>query len=101
MKIENVNITQDFKDQDPDRVFVAFKRREFKRRLNRCPQPDILVKGGDAPRYAEKIGSLLYTHLGELFAVPWRPSQPDLGRAVPVAAPGCSRPARPSPPRPS
>ena len=25
--------------------------------------------------------------LGELFAVPWRPSQTDLGRAVPVAMP--------------
>ena len=47
----------------------------------------VLVKGGDAPRYAEKIGSLLYTHLGELFAVPWHPSQTDLGRAVPVATP--------------
>jgi eukaryotic-like serine/threonine-protein kinase len=47
----------------------------------------VLVKGGDAPRYAEKIGSLLYTHLGELFAVPWKPSQTDLGKAVPVAAP--------------
>ena len=34
-----------------------------------------LVKGGDAPRYAAKLQSLLYTHLGELYAVPWRPSQ--------------------------
>ena len=47
----------------------------------------VLVKGGDAPRYAATIGSLLYTHLGELFAVPWQPSQTDLGKAVPVAAP--------------
>ncbi len=47
----------------------------------------VLVKGGDAPRYAAKIGSLLYTHLGELFAVPWQPSQTDLGKAVPVATP--------------
>ena len=47
----------------------------------------VLVKGGDAPRYAAKPGLLLYAHLGELFAVPWRPSQTDLGRAVPVAMP--------------
>jgi serine/threonine-protein kinase len=47
----------------------------------------VLVKGGDAPRYAPQIASLLYTHGGELFAVPWRPSQTDLGKAVPVAAP--------------
>src|ERR1700752_1745820 len=45
----------------------------------------ILVKGGDAPRYVSKLGILLYIRLGELFAVPWRPSQTDLGRAVPVA----------------
>jgi serine/threonine-protein kinase len=47
----------------------------------------VLVTGGDAPRYAATIESLLYTHLGELFAVPWQPSQTDLGKAVPVAAP--------------
>jgi serine/threonine-protein kinase len=46
----------------------------------------VLVKGGDAPRYAAKPGTLLYTHLGALYAVPWRPSQTDLGRAVPIAA---------------
>ena len=46
----------------------------------------VLVKGGDAPRYAEKPGLLLYARLGDLFVVPWRPSQTDLGRAVPVAA---------------
>ena len=45
----------------------------------------VLVKGGDAPRYVAKLGLLLYGRLGELFAVPWRPSQTDLGRAVPVA----------------
>ena len=33
----------------------------------------VLVKGGDAPRYAAKPGLLLYARLGELFAVPWRP----------------------------
>jgi serine/threonine-protein kinase len=47
----------------------------------------LLVKGGDAPSYAAKIESLLYTHGGELFAVRWHPSQTDLGKAVPVAAP--------------
>ena len=44
----------------------------------------VLVKGGDAPRYAAAPGVLLYAHVGGLFAVPWRPSQPDLGRAVPA-----------------
>jgi len=47
----------------------------------------VLVKGGDAPRYAAKLESLLYTHLGQLFAAPWRPSQTDLGKAVPLATP--------------
>jgi len=46
----------------------------------------LLLRGGDAPRYAAKVGSLLYTHVGELFTVPWRPSQTDLGKAVPQAA---------------
>jgi Tol biopolymer transport system component len=46
----------------------------------------VLVKGADAPRYAAKPGLLLYTHLGDLFTVAWRPPQTDLGRAVPVAA---------------
>jgi eukaryotic-like serine/threonine-protein kinase len=46
----------------------------------------LLVKGGDAPRYAASPGLLLYTHRGQLFTVPWRPSQQDLGAAVPVAA---------------
>ena len=45
----------------------------------------ILVKGGDAPRYAAKLGMLIYVRLGELFAVSWRPPNSDLGRAVPVA----------------
>ena len=45
----------------------------------------ILVKGGEAPRYAAKPGLLLYSHVGQLFAVPWRPPQEDLGQAVPVA----------------
>ncbi len=47
----------------------------------------VFVRGGDAPRYAAKIGSLLYTHMGELLAVRWRPTQTDLGKAVPVATP--------------
>ncbi|MFN7988547.1 MAG: protein kinase [Thermoanaerobaculia bacterium] len=46
----------------------------------------LIVKGGDAPRYAAGPGLLLYTHRGQLFTVPWRPSRPDLGGAVPVAA---------------
>jgi len=45
----------------------------------------VLVRGGDAPRYAVTPGFLFYTRLGKLFRVPWLPSQPDLGRAVPQA----------------
>jgi Tol biopolymer transport system component len=45
-----------------------------------------LVTGGDAPRYVAASGSLLYAHLGELFAVPWNPAHTELGRAVPLAA---------------
>jgi serine/threonine-protein kinase len=47
----------------------------------------LLVKGGNAPHYAAKAGLLLYAHIGELVAVPWRPSQTDLGRAVPISMP--------------
>ncbi len=50
------------------------------------PEHTLLVKGGDAPQYAAQPGLLLYTHRGQLFTVPWQPSQQDLGRAVPVAA---------------
>jgi len=45
----------------------------------------ILVKGGDAPRYLQNLGMLIYVRLGELFAVSWHPPSTDLGRAVPVA----------------
>ena len=45
----------------------------------------VLFKGGDAPQYAAKLGLLLYARLGDLYAVPWSPSQTGLGRAVPVA----------------
>ena len=44
----------------------------------------VLVKGGDAPRYAAQPGFLLYARLGQLFAVPWRPSQTELGGTVPL-----------------
>jgi len=44
----------------------------------------VLVRGGDAPRYAAGIGSLLYTHMGELYAVRWSPSLTALGKAVPA-----------------
>ena len=47
----------------------------------------VLIKTGDAPRYAAGPGLLLYSHLGELFAVPWRPGQRSLGRAVPFSMP--------------
>ena len=45
----------------------------------------LLVKGGEAPRYASKLGMLLYKRLGDLFVVPWHPPNVDLGRAVPLA----------------
>ena len=47
----------------------------------------VLVTRGGSPRYAAATGMLLYTHMGTLFAVPWRPPQTDLGQAVPVAMP--------------
>ncbi len=47
----------------------------------------VLVTGGGSPRHAATPGTLLYTHLGTLFAVPWRPPQTDLGQAVPVVMP--------------
>jgi len=46
----------------------------------------VLVKAADAPRYSAKAGRLFYTHLGDLYAVPWTPSRKDLGTAVPLAA---------------
>jgi serine/threonine-protein kinase len=46
----------------------------------------VLVKAADAPRYSPKAGRLFYTHLGDLYAVPWTPSRKDLGTAVPLAA---------------
>jgi len=45
----------------------------------------VLVKGGDAPSYLSKFGMLIYIRFGELLAVPWRPSQTDLGRAIPIS----------------
>lgn len=47
---------------------------------------DLLVHGADAPQYAAKPGLLLYAHRGELLTTPWRPSQKDLGKSVPVAS---------------
>ena len=47
----------------------------------------VLVKGADAPRYSAKLGMLFYKRLADLFAVTWRPSTNDLGRAVPVKMP--------------
>src|SRR6185369_6346851 len=47
----------------------------------------VLVKGGEAARYASKLGMLFYKNLGDLFAVMWRPPGIDLGRAVPVEMP--------------
>jgi serine/threonine-protein kinase len=46
----------------------------------------LLLRGADAPQYVSNPGRLLYTHRGQLLTVPWRPSQEDLGKAVPVAA---------------
>nr|MBA2292709.1 serine/threonine-protein kinase [Gemmatimonadales bacterium] len=41
------------------------------------PEHTLLVRGGDAPRYAEQPGLLLYTYRGQLFTVPWQPSEQD------------------------
>ncbi|MBZ5639754.1 MAG: protein kinase [Acidobacteriia bacterium] len=46
----------------------------------------VLLSGGDTPRYAA-AGYLLYARRDSLFAVPWRPSQTDLGGEVPVSLP--------------
>ncbi len=46
----------------------------------------LLVTGGNAPQYVPRLGKLFYTRRGQLLSVDWRPSQADLGRAVPVAA---------------
>jgi serine/threonine-protein kinase len=50
------------------------------------PEHSLLVKGADAPQYAADPGLLLYTHRGELFTVPWRPTESGIGKSVPAAA---------------
>ena len=47
----------------------------------------LLVRNAGAPSYVAPLGALLYTQMGDLFAVPWTPSDNDLGRAVPVTMP--------------
>ena len=51
-----------------------------------APTHVILVKGADAPQSASTRGLLLYTHRGQLFTAPWRPSASDLGKTVPATA---------------
>jgi len=46
----------------------------------------VLVRRGNSASYAAAPGLLLYSHSGDLFALPWLPSQTDLGGAVPIAA---------------
>ena len=46
----------------------------------------VLVPGADMPRYL-RAGYLLYSRRDDLFAVPWRPSQTDLGGATRVTLP--------------
>jgi eukaryotic-like serine/threonine-protein kinase len=46
--------------------------------------PRVLVRGGDMARYAPQ-GYLLYARLDQLFAVPWRPSDSEMGTAPPIA----------------
>jgi hypothetical protein len=46
----------------------------------------LLIKGADAPQYATRPGLLLYTHRGQLFTVPWRPTESGIGTAVPATA---------------
>ncbi len=50
-----------------------------------APGHRVLVRGANAPRYATGPGVLIYSQLGELFAVAWRPTDTSLGQAVPVA----------------
>ncbi len=44
----------------------------------------VLVRGGDMARYTPQ-GYLVYARLDQLFAVPWRPSDPEMGSAPPIA----------------
>jgi Tol biopolymer transport system component len=46
----------------------------------------VLMPGGNQPHYLPS-GYLLYSRLDDLFAVRWRPSQEDLGGAVPIQLP--------------
>ena len=46
----------------------------------------VLVPGGDTPRYLAS-GYLLYARQDALFAIPWRPTQSDIGAAAPVTLP--------------
>jgi hypothetical protein len=46
----------------------------------------VLVRGGDMARYAPQ-GYLVYARLDQLFAVPWRPSDKEMGTAPPIALP--------------
>jgi serine/threonine-protein kinase len=46
----------------------------------------VLVRGGDMARYAPQ-GYLVYARLDQLFAVPWRPSDQEMGSAPPIALP--------------
>ena len=58
------------------------------RQLTRISLPGgerhVLMASGDEPRYVSP-GYLLYGRLDGLFAVPWRPEQPGLNGAAPVA----------------
>ncbi|MCL4819664.1 MAG: protein kinase [Vicinamibacteria bacterium] len=47
----------------------------------------VLVRGGSAPTHLMPPGALLYTQMGDLFAVPWRESESAPGRSAPVAMP--------------
>jgi len=51
-----------------------------------APEHALLAKGADAPQYVVNTRLLLYTHRGQLFTVPWRPSEAGLGKVVPVTA---------------
>ena len=46
----------------------------------------LLAKGADAPQSVANTGLLLYTHRGQLFTVPWKPTDSGLGKSVPVTA---------------
>ena len=51
------------------------------------PTHRVLIRGVAAPSYVASVGVLVYAQLGRLFAVPWTPSENEIGRSAPVELP--------------